>query len=830
MFVILIAAALLAPAYSFYTCDELSFCSNIRYNFDGLSFTLTNIQIGDAVTGDLVNDQTAESFQLKFVALEGDTFRLTVQDSDNSRYTPENDALNGAPTEQPLTLVSSSDELYVVSAGDNLVNLYLSPFHIEIVRDDQVIIEVNKANRLTINTGDDDQSVALDISFPVANAAYGIPLHAEGLSLSSTGPGGLSSYRMFNVDYGSYPTNTRESLYGAIGVLYGVSSFSITSGLFWMNGAQTFIDITNEGDGVDSLFISETGALELFLFAGPTLQECVRQYTALTGVTALPQYFTLGYHQCRYSYMTQEDVETVVAEFDNHNFPMDVIWLDIDYSDGYKYFTWNYTAFPDPVGMQNNVLATGRKMVAISDPHIKAEEGYFVYDQALEQDFFVKNPDGSVFEGVCWPGLSSYIDYFNPAAQEWYGELYLLENFPDSTLNLYIWNDMNEPSVFEVDELTMPGNLSHYGGLQHKDIHNMYGFKQTQATRAGLLKRDPTKRPFLLTRAHFAGSQRYTAMWTGDNVASWEHLRISIPMILTESLAGMAFCGADVGGFVGNVEDELHQRWYQAGAWYPFYRGHSDASTVRREPYLYPDDIQARIRSAMRVRYVHIPYWYTLFFEHELTGDPIVRPLSYHYPQDEAVLAIDEQWLIGSSIMAAPVLYEGASSVTTYFPGGDNEYWLDIANGNVYIGGASYEIPVDMDSQPYYYKSGSIILTIQDEVRSTEEHRDSSYVMYIFTDADLQATGNFYLDDLESFDYRNQVYLYYQFNYDGENLSVESLNGDADYDREFTISEINILTPAVPFSEIPIKPTHTVIDMNIAFGKIKAKTMINLSS
>ncbi|GJQ88218.1 hypothetical protein Trydic_g13210 [Trypoxylus dichotomus] len=469
-------------------------------------------------------------------------------------------------------------------------------------------------------------------------------------------------------------------------------------------------------------------------------------------------------------------------------------------------------------------------MVAISDPHIKVEEGYFVYDQALEQGYFVRNPDGSVFEGVCWPGLSSYVDYFNPEAQEWYGELYSFKNFPDSTSNLYIWNDMNEPSVFQIDEQTMPGNLSHNGGLQHREIHNMYGFKQTQATYAGLHKRDPSRRPFILSRSHFAGSQRYTAIWTGDNVASWEHLRISVPMILTESLAGMVFCGADVGGFIGNVEDELHQRWYQAGAWYPFFRGHSDKGTERREPYLYPDEIQDRIRRAMQVRYAHIPYWYTLFFEHELNGDPIVRPLAYHYSEESVVLNITEQWLVGSNIMATPVLHKGASSVTTYFPGAENDYWFDVLNELVYFGGQTYEIPVDMDSQLYYYRSGSIIITIQDEVRSTEEQRDKTYVLYVFLDENLEATGNFYIDDLESFDYRNRVYNYYKFSYNEDvGLIAESIHEDTYYDHELLIGEIHIFTSATPFLESPQKVKHTVIRKNITITKPKAKMIIDLS-
>ncbi|KRT83936.1 glycoside hydrolase, partial [Oryctes borbonicus] len=576
---IVITLVIFTSTLAWKTCEEQEFCNNIRFNLvDQPTYSLTDIIVGEDVTGNVINDQNSNQFKFRLVALEGGTVRLTIQDTENGRYTPEEDALDGDPVESSFTVLSE-DTLISLGVGPNIIiNVYNYPFKIEMLKDGEIIIILNENNSLIINTSQDDKSLALGISFPQAQRVYGIPQHAERLSLPSTGPNGQSAFRMFNVDYYGYPAFSREALYGAVGVLYGIST-SITSGIFWMNGAQTFVDINNKNDGVDAFFISETGALELFLFPGPTLQDCVRQFTSLTGVGQLPQYHSLGYHQCRYSYMSQDDVESVVEKFDENDFPMDVIWLDIDYTEDYKYFTWNYTAFPNPLQMQDNVAATGRKLVAISDPHIKVEEGYFVYDEALDNDYFVKNSDGTVFEGQCWPGLSSYVDYFDKNAQEWYGDLYLLENFPDTTLNLYIWNDMNEPSVFEAEEQTMPPDVKHAGGWEHRDVHNLYGMKQVEATRGGLLRRDPTKRPFVLTRAHFAGTQRYAAMWTGDNSPSWEHLQVSIPMVLTESLAGMAFCGADVGGFTDNVADDLLQRWYQAGAWYPFYRGHSGTNT-----------------------------------------------------------------------------------------------------------------------------------------------------------------------------------------------------------------------------------------------------------
>ncbi|KAI4458322.1 alpha-glucosidase [Holotrichia oblita] len=826
---VLVALAISRCNADWSTCEDQPFCNNIRYDLLGeITYSLTNVDVeGEVVTARLVNDQNSDELNFRLVTLEGKTVRFTVQDEGNTRYTPENDALVGSPIQSPFTVVTETDDAVELSLEQGInIHLNFNPFRIDVYENGEHIIVVNKNNRLIINTSEEDRSLALDFSFPLAQRAYGIPQHAERLSLPSTGPEGLSAFRMFNVDNYGYPAFTREAVYGSIGVLYGIST-TITSGIFWMNAAQTFVDIDNRSDGVDAHFISETGALEVFLFGGPTLKDCVRQFTALTGFGPLPQYYNLGYHQSRYSYMSQEDVETVVDEFDNNDFPMDAIWLDIDYTDGYRYFTWNYETFPDPIGMQEYVASTGRKMVAISDPHIKVDPEYFVYSEGLEGDYFVKTSDDNVFEGECWPGLSTYVDFFNEDAQEWYGDLYSLENFPNSTVHLHIWNDMNEPSVFEEVDTTMPANLRHAGGWEHRDVHNMYGLKQTQATKTGLLRREPDRRPFILTRAHFAGSQRYAAMWTGDNSPTWEHLQVSVPMVLTESLAGMAFCGADVGGFTGNVTDDLLQRWYQAGIWYPFYRGHSGADTERREPYLFDTEIQARVRQALQTRYKHLPYWYTLFFEHERTGDPIVRPLSYQYPEDASVLDIDTQWLIGSNIMAAPVLNEDVNGITTYFPGGANEYWYNIEGSTplVYNGIGNFYIPVTMDSNPYYYRGGSIILRLDEKVRNTEEQRGAAYNMYICKDSNGQASGTFYLDDWVSFEYKDEKkYHYFNFIFDNNRLTLENIDEEADYEATLDINTIYLYGVTGSTRDGVSNVSVNTFKNKVAINKMKARS------
>ncbi|KAK9685059.1 Galactose mutarotase-like [Popillia japonica] len=777
--------------YTWNTCSDESFCDRIRNQgiVSSLSLDTSFLSYNNYdVQAVLYNSDADKSFTLSISATDAEIFRIRIDDPLNPRHSvPE--ALDGELELAALTITEEVDRLSL-AVGESLAVVEFSPFKITVYKNNEIILIINDRNKLTINS-EDDVAVALDFTFPGATTAYGIPEHAEGLSLQSTEPGGLDPYRMFNADYPAYAIGTQEALYGAVPVLYGHST-TRTAGVFWLNSAQTFVDVTKQADQVQSLFVSEGGVIDVFVLTGPTFESAAKQYISLTGPAPLPQYFALGHHQSRWSYLTQDEAEEVIREFDNHDFPLDVIWLDIDYTDAFKYFTWNYTAFPDPVGMQEYINSTGRKLVLIIDPHYKVEDGYTVYETLRDNNYFVKNPDGSDYQAECWPGLSSWIDYTNPEAAAYYSSLFGMDSFANVTDIVYIWNDMNEPAVFDVDEKTMPKDVLHYGNVPHRDVHNMYGFTQTMATYSGLLARyDNTKRPFILTRAHFAGTQRYSAVWTGDNYASWEHLRISFAICLTQAIAGISFCGADVGGFTGEVTDELFQRWYQAGAWLPFYRAHSEETTERREPYLYSEEMQTRFRNAIRQRYYHLPLWYTLFYEHERYGDPVIRPLSYVFPSDPNTLDIDNEWLIGNAVLVHPVAIEGASEVDIYFPGDSNELWYSIDNDERYTGNEYVTIPVTMDSVPVFYRGGSIIARKETHRSSSAYMRSDPYTIYVFVDATGEASGTLYIDDYESFEYRNNVYNYYGLKYADGALNISKLDVAADYSEgSFTIAEI----------------------------------------
>lgn len=377
------------------------------------------------------------------------------------------------------------------------------------------------------------EAVAVDFTFPGSEILFGIPEHADSFALKSTI--GEEPYRLFTSDVPAYETESRWATYGAVPVIYAHTP-ERTTGIFWQNSADTFIDIHHKNA---SHFISEAGIIDVFVLLGPSPKEAFAQYTKLTGVGNLPQLFTLGLHQCRWSYYSQNEVIEVVDNYDKFDFQLDTIWLDIDYTDGKRYFTWNYEAFPNPLGLMSYLKSIGLHLTYIIDPHIKKDENYFFYSNNSAMGYFVKNPNGTSYEGECWPGLSSYVDFSNPDASRYYADQYLLSNFADNSIETGIWNDMNEPAVFEGPEKSMPREMIHHGGWEHRLLHNQYGFLQTKATFDGVLRRSNGElRPFILTRAFFSGAQRYTAIWTGDNAAGWNYLEASIKMCLSVSVGG----------------------------------------------------------------------------------------------------------------------------------------------------------------------------------------------------------------------------------------------------------------------------------------------------
>ena len=634
------------------------------------------------------------------------------------------------------------------------------------------------------------ESVAMDVTFLGYEYVYGLAEHATSLSLNDTrgGDGNYDEpYRLFNSDVFEYELHSPMTLYGAIPFMQGHRKGS-SAGVFWLNGAETWVDVTRSksagktlsmglGGQIDTKthWISENGILDFFVMMESTPADISHRYGELTGYTDLPPTFAMAYHQSRWNYVSDEDVKDVDRLFDKHAIPYDVIWLDLEWTDNRQWFRWDLNSFRNPLSMNKQLDESERKVVVLTDPHIKNEASYDVDKELSSKGLAIKDKDGNNYVGWCWPGSSHWVDTFNPAALTWWKSLFTYDRFSGSMSNLWIWNDMNEPSVFNGPDVSMPRDNLHYGEWEHRDVHNVYGLTFHNATYHAVIerKRGELLRPFVLTRAFFAGSQRVGPMWTGDNLAEWSHLKISLPMILNQGISGYPFAGADVGGFFGNPEKELLVRWYQAGAFYPFFRAHAHIDTRRREPYLIGEPYTQIMAQAVRLRYQLLPAWYTAFYQASVDGSPIVRPQYYVHPTDENGFAMDDQFYLGDSgLLVKPVTTEGATSAEIYLAEGEDYY--DYLTYAMYQGrGKSVTIDAPLGKIPLLMRGGHVIPRKDRPRKSSGLMKYDPYTLVVVVGRDSKAEGDLYIDDGETFDYREGVSIHRRFVLEASTLRSE---------------------------------------------------------
>lgn len=591
-------------------------------------------------------------------------------------------------------------------------------------------------------------SIGLDIQFTGKSHLFGIPEHSTPLSLPTTiGEDAIlkDPFRLYNLDVFKYELNEPMSLYGSIPFLMapGVDD---SVGVYWNNPSETYVDIYNTESGKSSRFISETGILDLFLIIGVSPASVLNNYVSITGLPALPQKFAVAYHQCRWNYRSQDDVAQVDKSFDDHDIPYDVIWLDIEHTDGKRYFTWDKVNFPNPLEMQNSLDEHKRKLVTIVDPHTKREDKFKMHEHMSSNEFYIKDRNSNEFQGHCWPGSSAYPDFLRKDVRDYWATLFSFENYKYSSPNLFVWNDMNEPSIFSGPEVSMDKDCIHLQGkVEHREVHNLYGHYVVQATFQGQLDRqEGRERPFVLTRSFFAGTQRYAAAWTGDNAASWDHLEVSTPMLLSLSIAGMPFVGADVGGFFGIPDDELLVRWYQIGAFQPFFRAHAHIDTPRREPYLYDDGVRDMLKKAVKQRYALLPLWYTAFWQASRTGAPVIRPLWFNYPEDKSLYDIDNEYMVGSDLLVKPVTAPGIAEMPMLFPG--TEKWYNFYTFQS-VDPGTFNVACPLDTIPVYQRAGSIVAKQERARRSSTLMDTDPYTLIIAADSKGVAEGQIYIDD-----------------------------------------------------------------------------------
>lgn len=521
-----------------------------------------------------------------------------------------------------------------------------------------------------------------------------------------------TEHTMWNSDVYAPHVPEITALYDSIPVFYARGD-SEWYGVFINNPGRTGFSLRDERE---VSFWTETGDLDYYLFVSDTLAGLVERYTFLSGRAPLPPKFALGYHQSRYSYQTAAEVLSVAREFRARHIPCDALHLDIHHMDEYRVFTWHKERFLNPDKMMSELSSFGFHAIPIVDPGVKMDYGYPVYQSGAEGDHFCRHPDGRVYSGPVWPGESTFPDFTRQSVREWWGALHEAH----TRLGIDgIWNDMNEPAVF-TDTKTMDLAVLHQNDghpLSHRELHNAYGHYMAESTYHGMKRLLQGKRPFVLTRAGYAGTQRFAAVWTGDNRSFWEHLAMSIPMLLNMGLSGLPFAGADVGGFAFDADGLLLTRWTQLGAFTPFFRNHSAMESVRQEPWSFGPVYEAAVTAAIEERYRLLPHLYSLFYVHGETGLPLMRPLALAAPNDPVAAANCDSFLLGEHLLVAPLYRPDSNVRSVYLPAG---VWHDRLTGAILPGGRHVLKSASLSEIPTFMRAGGI-LPLQSVVQHTGE-------------------------------------------------------------------------------------------------------------
>lgn len=568
-------------------------------------------------------------------------------------------------------------------------------------------------------------------------------------------------YVNWNTDNPAPHVDSFKSLYKSI-PFFMVLGENYCYGIFADNTYKTTFDFGFESS--EYYVVShEKGFLDYYFFPGEKPSDVVKKYTGLTGTTPLFQRWIYGSHQSRWGYCSQDEILGIAEAFEKNEIPCDVIHMDIDYMDGYRVFTFDKERFPDTKALSETLADKGIKLISIIDPGVKKDEAYFMYREGMEMDAFAHDAQGAVYENAVWPGTSVFPDFSREDVRKWWGEKtkILLDHGIRG-----IWNDMNEPASFRGP---LPDDVKFAAGA-HDEIHNIYGHLMAKATYEGLLEHDNGRRPFVLTRAAYAGSQKYCGGWTGDNHSIWSHLTLSLEQICNLSLCGMAMCGSDIGGFGSDVTPELLVRFYQAAVFAPFFRNHSAVGTRRQEPWLFDEKTRDAVRKTVRLRYRFIPYIYDLARECERTGEPIVRPLVYEYPHDKMVRNICDEYLLGKFVLVAPVTVPGKFAREVYLPEGE---WYDYETNEKYTGGKYILADAPLDKVPVFIRAGAILPVAEGNIQSTEDITSENTRILTYPG---QGTFIHYEDDNETLAYREGAYNAMEYTLNGEKLEKKVIH------------------------------------------------------
>jgi alpha-glucosidase len=571
-------------------------------------------------------------------------------------------------------------------------------------------------------------------------------------------------------------------------------------GVFFDNTFRTFFDFCHERRNVTS-FWAEGGEMNYYFIYGPKMKDVVIAYTHLTGKPELPPLWALGYHQCKWSYYPESKVKEITSTFRKLQIPCDAIYLDIDYMEGFRCFTWSEEYFPDPKRMVAELAKDGFKTVVIIDPGIKIDKEYSVYNEALEKDYFCKRADGPYMKGKVWPGECNFPDFTNPEVREWWAGLYK-ELISDIGVK-GVWNDMNEPAVMDVPGKTFPMDVRHdYDGnpCSHRKAHNIYGTQMARATYEGVKRFAYPKRPFIITRSAYSGAQRYTSSWTGDNVASWEHLWVANIQMQRMSISGMGFTGSDIGGFAEQPSGELYARWIQLGVFHPFCRTHSSGDHGEQEPWSFGEEVIDIARKFVNLRYQLLPYLYTMFWKYVNEGEPMLKPLVYFDQEDIQTLYRTDEFIFGNQILVCPILEPNAIGRRMYLPKGN---WYNYWTNELVEGKKELWVATNYDQIPIFIKEGAIIpkYPIQQFVGEKEFEEITLDVYYKFG----KEKSVLYEDAHDGYDYNKGRFSLRTFNLTGkEKELIIQLHKEGEFMTNYSKFRINLIGLPFKVSSIEI--------------------------
>ena len=701
---------------------------------------------------------------------------------------------------ESVTLIIEDDPFENNSKEINTYKLIinLSDFEIYYYMNEDLLITFNQKHTINLlnDTTKNLKSNIFDFQFQNIDQCYGLPERPQSLFLKD------GNIRLYNTDDPGQIPESRKPTYGSIPMIHGVNKNYIVT-VFNNNSSENIIEIKSEkrNKNKNILWITEGGIIDIYLTSDNNYYQNHKKIAEITGYSIMPPLWALGYHQCRWGYKNCDDIISVEKKFNELNIPVDCFWMDIDHTNGKRYFTWDPENFSNAKEFLENLKNDHKYFVTIIDPHIKVDENYFVCKLFKENDCYVKQKNEKNelenYIGECWPGESYYVDFLNyEKVLPFYKNLYQNEEYFLNYKNHGTWVDMNEPAVFETKDKSMPKTNIHNDGtklVEHKEVHNIYGYFYQKTMHEALKSRiGNDKRDFTLSRSFYAGTQQNGFVWTGDQKSNFDFLNNSIESNMINGLCGLSGTGTDVGGFLDNPTSELMKVWYSLGIFYVFFRGHSDISTIRREPWLFEKSVCDSIINSIKLRYHLLMYVYTKYYEHVKNGVPVLKPMWMKFRENyDDFIKSKEQgclFVFGDELIGCNHYVMTNNDVNLLKKIKVPLY--DLVNGNI----IDDNFGVDKEKMIQGLVIGGNIIPW-----TNKAEKCSYYVMReplslrIFVDIEKYAIGKYYLDDGIT---ENGEFIYINFELKDNVLKISNLNKKDEY------KEINDLIPVLDKVEI----------------------------